>query len=70
MGVGKRGDNYYIRYYGPDGRQRFETIGPNKREAETALHQRQYESRMGIYPILRRRCRLTFQDHAEERPEC
>jgi hypothetical protein len=46
--------SYCIRYYGPDGRQRWETIGPNRKEAETVLHQRLYESRIGIYPILRR----------------
>jgi len=66
VGVVKRGENYCIRYYGPDGRQRWETIGPNRKEAETILHQRLYEVRSGIYPILRRRSRQTFRELAEE----
>jgi hypothetical protein len=66
VGIVKRGANYCIRYYGPDGRQRWETIGPNRKEAETVLHQRLYEVRSGIHPILRRRSRLTFHGHAEE----
>ncbi len=46
--VGKDGKAVYcIRYYGPDGWQRWETIGPNKKEAETILHQRLYEVRSG-----------------------
>jgi hypothetical protein len=40
MGVIRRGGKWCIRCYGPDGRQRWETIGPNKKEAETVLHQR------------------------------
>jgi hypothetical protein len=66
VSVYRRGNNFYIRYYGPDGRQRWETIGPNKKEAKTVLHQRQYEVRSCIYPILRRRSRITFGDHAAE----
>jgi hypothetical protein len=66
MGIVRRGDNWCIRYYGPEGRQRWETIGPNKKEAETVLHQRLYEVRSGHYPILRRRTRVTFSTFAEE----
>ncbi len=66
MGVIRRGNKWCIRYYGPDGRQRWETVGPNKKEAETVLHQRLYEVRSGIFPILRRRSQITFQKLAEE----
>src|SRR5438309_10821672 len=66
MGLVRRGEKWCIRYYGPDGRQRWETIGPNKMEAETVLHQRLYEVRSGIFPILRRRSQVTFQKLAEE----
>jgi integrase len=66
MSIVRCGGNWCIRYYGPDGRQRWETIGPNRKEAETVLHQRQYEVRSGIYPILRRRTRMTFSTFAEE----
>ncbi len=66
MGVVRRGGKWCIRYYGPDGRQRWETIGPNKKEAETVLHQRLYEVRSGIFPILRRRSQITFEKLAEE----
>ncbi len=66
MGVIRRGGKWCIRYYGPDGRQRWETIGPNKKEAETVLHQRLYEVRSGIFPILRRRSQITFENLAEE----
>ena len=65
--MGKDGKAVYcIRYYGPDGRQRWETIGPNKREAETVLHQRLYEVRTGKFPIIARRTRMTLTAFAEE----
>ena len=66
MGLVQRGVRWCIRYYGPDGRQRWETIGPNKKEAETVLHQRLYEVRAGKYPILARRSRITFRAFADE----
>jgi len=66
MSVVRRGGKWCIRYYGPEGRQRWETIGPNRRQAETVLHQRQHEALTGVYPILRRRRRLTFAEFAEE----
>ncbi len=66
MGIARRGSRYCIRYYGPDGRQRWETIGPNKKEAETVLAQRVYEVRSGKFPILQRRKRLLFRDFARE----
>jgi hypothetical protein len=66
MGVVRRGSKWAIRYYGPDGRQRWETIGPNKREAETVFAQRIYEVRSGKFPILQRRKRLLFRDFADE----
>jgi integrase len=66
MGIVRRGSKWAIRYYGPDGRQRWETIGPNKKEAETVLAQRIYEVRSGKFPILQRRKRLLFRDFAEE----
>ena len=66
MSLVRRGSKWCIRYYGPDGRQRWETIGPNKKEAETVLHQRLYEVRSGIFPILRRRSQTTFERLAEE----
>jgi hypothetical protein len=62
----RRGGKWCIRYYGPDGWQRWETIGPNKKEAETVLAQRTYEVRSGKYPILRRRSRMRFSEFAEE----
>jgi len=61
-----RRGKWYIRYYAPDGRQRWETVGPNKKEAETVLAQRLYEVRSGKYPILRRRSRMRFAELAEE----
>jgi|GEM_PF-364656 len=64
--VGKKGVRFAIRYYGPDGRQRWETIGPNRKEAELVLAQRLVEVRSGKFPILRRRQRLTFAVFAEE----
>jgi len=66
MGIVKRGQNYSIRYYGPDGRQRWETIGPNRKEAETVLAQRLYEVRSGRFTILQRRSSTRFRDFAEE----
>ncbi len=66
MGVVRRGNKWAIRYYGPDGRQRWETIGPNKKDAETVLAQRIYEVRSGKFPILQRRRRLLFREFAKE----
>ena len=62
----RRGQNYAIRYYDASGRQRWETVGPVRKEAETVLHQRLYEARTGKYPIVARRTRITFQAFAEE----
>jgi hypothetical protein len=47
-------------------KQRWETIGPNRREAETVLHQRLYEVRAGRYSIIARRTRMTFATFVEE----
>jgi len=58
VSVARRGGKWCIRYYGPDGRQRWETIGPNRKEAETVLYQRLYEVRSGKFPILQRRRRM------------
>jgi len=66
MGIVRRGSKWAIRYYGPDGRQRWETIGSNKREAETVLAQRIYEVRSGKFPILHRRKRLLFRNFAKD----
>ena len=66
MSVVRRGGKWCIRYYGPDGRQRWETISPNRKEAETVLHQRLYEVRSGKFPILRRHQRVTFAAFAKE----
>jgi integrase len=60
------GARYSIRYYDASGRQRWETIGPNRKEAETVLHQRLYEVRSGKYPIIARRTRITFATFVEE----
>jgi hypothetical protein len=66
LGVVKRNGRYCIRYYDASGRQRWETIGPSRREAETVLHQRLYEIRSGRYPIIARRTRVTFAAFVEE----
>ncbi len=66
MSVVRRGGKWCVRYYDPDGRQRWETIGPNRKEAETVLHQRLYEVRSGKYPIIARRTRMTFAAFVEE----
>ena len=66
MSVVRRGSKWCIRYYGPDGRQRWETVGPNRKEAETVLHQRLYEVRCGKFPILRQHERVTFAAFAAE----
>ncbi len=66
MSVVRRGGKWCIRWYDPDGRQRWETIGPNRKEAETVLHQRLYEVRSGKYPIIARRTRMTFAAFVDE----
>jgi integrase len=65
MSVVRRRGKWCVRYYGPDGRQRWETVGPNRKEAETILHQRLYEVRLGRYPILARPSRVNFAAFAE-----
>lgn len=66
MGIVKRGARYAIRYYDAGGRQRWETIGPNRTDAEAVLIQRLYEVRSGKYPIIARRIRMTFAAFVEE----
>ena len=64
--VGKKGVRFAIRYYDLDGRQRWETVGPNRKEAETVLHQRLHEVRSGKYPVIARRTRMAFAAFVEE----
>jgi len=65
--VGKRGNvKYVVRYYDAAGRQRKEVVGPNRKDALAVDHQRAYEARMGIHPILRKRQRMTFADFSGE----
>ena len=66
MSIRWRGKSFHIRYYDPDGHQHEEAVGPNRKEAETVLHQRLYESRLGKYPILARRTRTTFTTFADD----
>ena len=66
MSIRWRGKSFHIRYYGPDGRQHEEAVGPNRKEAETVLHQRLYESRVGKYPILAKRTRTPLASFVEE----
>lgn len=47
--VKKPSGNYAIRYYGPDGRRRFETVGPSKADAQRALTQRLRELDTGAW---------------------
>ena len=50
MGViWKRGQQYVVVYYDAGGRRRWETIGPNKREAQQVLAQRMWERRNGKF---------------------
>jgi integrase len=49
---GKRA-SYSIKYRAPDGRQRWETIGPNKKEAERALTERLNAIRTGTFADLK-----------------
>ena len=41
--VKRASGSYAIRYYDPDGKRRYETVGPNRRDAERALTLRQRE---------------------------
>src|SRR5215468_2205379 len=47
--VWKRGRQYVVVYYDARGRRRWETIGPNKREAQQVLAQRMWERRNGKF---------------------
>ena len=50
MGViWKRGQQYVVVYYDAGGRRRWETIGPNKREAQQVLAERMFERRNGKF---------------------
>src|SRR5262249_60877812 len=47
--IWKRGQQYVVVYYDAGGRRRWETIGPNKREAQQVLAQRMRERRNGKF---------------------
>jgi integrase len=47
--IWKRGQQYVVVYYDAGGRRRWETIGPNKREAQQVLAQRMWERRNGKF---------------------
>lgn len=52
---------YGIRYYGPDGRRRYETVGPNRKDAEKRLTQRLRELDSGAW---REPSRQTLEHYA------
>ena len=47
--IWKRGQQYVVVYYDAGGRRRWETIGPNKREAQQVLAERMWERRNGKF---------------------
>jgi len=47
--IWKRGQQYVVVYYDAGGRRRWETIGPNKREAQQVLAERMFERRNGKF---------------------
>jgi hypothetical protein len=47
--IWKRGQQYVVVYYDAGGRRRWETIGPNKREAQQVLAERMCERRNGKF---------------------
>jgi integrase len=49
--IGKRGNNYHIRYY-VDGKQYWETVGPRKKDAERVLAERIRQINLGEFQIL------------------
>lgn len=55
--------SWYIKYVGPDGRQRKETVGANKREAERVLAERISAINGGTFRELRE---ATFEEYAEK----
>lgn len=66
-GVYKRGNIWWIRYVGPDGRMRYEsTKGASHREAQAILHNRKQEVMEGKDPLIARRIKNnTLIDLAE-----
>src|SRR5215467_7260181 len=69
--IWKRGQQYVVVYYDARGRRRWETIGPNKREAQQVLAERVWERRNGKFRVTKQstlssdcpRVRATFCPH-------
>ena len=60
MGIFKKGRNYYIDYYRPDGRRRREMIGPSKKQAVLVLDKRRVEIAEGKFLDPRKGGKIAF----------
>ncbi|MBL7132382.1 MAG: tyrosine-type recombinase/integrase [Candidatus Omnitrophica bacterium] len=65
MGVLRRGKTYYIDYYA-NGRRIRESIGPDRRFAETILKKREVEIAEGRFLDIRKNEKIRFEDFAAE----
>jgi len=66
MGVYKKGKNWYIDYYLPNGKRKREKIGPNKKQAQLVLNKRKVEIVEGKFFDIVKEKRIPFEEMAKE----
>jgi len=66
MGVYKKGKNWYIDYYLPNGKRKREKIGTNKKQAELVLNKRKVEIAEGKFLDVKREKKVPFDEMAKE----
>ena len=66
MGLFKKGRNYYIDYYLPNGRRRREMIGPSKKRAMLVLDKRRVEIAEGKFFDAKKEEKIPFPKMAVE----
>jgi len=66
MGIYKKGKNWYIDYYLPNGKRKREKIGPSKKQAELVLNKRKAEIAEGKFFDIKKEEKISFTRMAEE----
>ena len=66
MGVYKKGLNWYVDYYLPNGKRKRERVGPSEKQAELVLKKRRVQIAEGKFFDIKKETLISFYEAAEE----